>query len=105
MEKDPRGSFFFRSEEHTSELQSPWNLVCRLLLENKDTGANSVPARGSHRKRRTWSARSRSAEWSVVRWRGAPRSMLLSFVLVFFFFGTRGPRGFPFSPPRARFPP
>src|ERR1039457_200970 len=21
-----------RSEEHTSELQSPWNLVCRLLL-------------------------------------------------------------------------
>src|SRR5256885_6329166 len=22
-----------RSEEHTSELQSPWNLVCRLLLE------------------------------------------------------------------------
>src|SRR5256885_8216279 len=25
-----------RSEEHTSELQSPCNLVCRLLLENKD---------------------------------------------------------------------
>src|SRR6202521_5177494 len=24
-----------RSEEHTSELQSPQNLVCRLLLENK----------------------------------------------------------------------
>src|SRR5256885_9693951 len=24
-----------RSEEHTSELQSPCNLVCRLLLENK----------------------------------------------------------------------
>src|SRR5256885_12090520 len=24
-----------RSEEHTSELQSPWNLVCRLLLEKK----------------------------------------------------------------------
>src|SRR2546426_1336569 len=27
----PRG----RSEEHTSELQSPCNLVCRLLLEKK----------------------------------------------------------------------
>src|SRR5256885_9187235 len=29
-----------RSEEHTSELQSPCNLVCRLLLEKKkkDTG-------------------------------------------------------------------
>src|SRR5688500_20001089 len=26
-----------RSEEHTSELQSPCNLVCRLLLENKTT--------------------------------------------------------------------
>src|SRR5256885_3076553 len=27
----------FRSEEHTSELQSPCNLVCRLLLEKKKT--------------------------------------------------------------------
>src|SRR5256885_9829081 len=26
-----------RSEEHTSELQSPCNLVCRLLLEKKNT--------------------------------------------------------------------
>src|SRR5256885_12573626 len=26
-----------RSEEHTSELQSPCNLVCRLLLETKQT--------------------------------------------------------------------
>src|SRR5947208_9331652 len=31
------GMFFFRarSEEHTSELQSPDHLVCRLLLEKK----------------------------------------------------------------------
>src|SRR2546426_1369138 len=27
-----------RSEEHTSELQSPCNLVCRLLLEKNKTG-------------------------------------------------------------------
>src|SRR5256885_9628112 len=27
---------FLRSEEHTSELQSPCNLVCRLLLEKKN---------------------------------------------------------------------
>src|SRR2546426_12378042 len=27
--------FRVRSEEHTSELQSPCNLVCRLLLEKK----------------------------------------------------------------------
>src|SRR5690606_40741734 len=29
------GKSGFRSEEHTSELQSRENLVCRLLLENK----------------------------------------------------------------------
>src|SRR2546426_7705746 len=29
------GGAFTRSEEHTSELQSPCNLVCRLLLEKK----------------------------------------------------------------------
>src|SRR6266446_5587783 len=33
-----------RSEEHTSELQSPCNLVCRLLLEKKKTsGVGSWP--------------------------------------------------------------
>src|SRR5574340_1529637 len=30
---DKYGATFFRSEEHTSELQSPKDLVCRLLLE------------------------------------------------------------------------
>src|SRR2546426_3139807 len=30
-----------RSEEHTSELQSPCNLVCRLLLEKKTAAAFS----------------------------------------------------------------
>src|SRR5256885_7613302 len=30
-----RGQHLDRSEEHTSELQSPCNLVCRLLLEKK----------------------------------------------------------------------
>src|SRR5256885_3679970 len=30
-----RGLVSARSEEHTSELQSPCNLVCRLLLEKK----------------------------------------------------------------------
>src|SRR2546426_1777075 len=55
---DRHGEFFaqqVRSEEHTSELQSPCNLVCRLLLEKKkeghtrgvggerDTGPNPLP--------------------------------------------------------------
>src|SRR5437867_5498406 len=31
----PSTSRFPRSEEHTSELQSPYDLVCRLLLEKK----------------------------------------------------------------------
>src|SRR5256885_3770917 len=31
-----------RSEEHTSELQSPCNLVCRLLLEKKKTTIGAV---------------------------------------------------------------
>src|SRR5256885_17202264 len=32
-----------RSEEHTSELQSPCNLVCRLLLEKKKTITIHLP--------------------------------------------------------------
>src|SRR2546426_1325259 len=31
-----------RSEEHTSELQSPCNLVCRLLLEKKKKNISSI---------------------------------------------------------------
>src|SRR5256885_13144105 len=31
-----------RSEEHTSELQSPCNLVCRLLLEKKKQSNRSI---------------------------------------------------------------
>src|SRR2546426_6692637 len=34
-----------RSEEHTSELQSPCNLVCRLLLEKKKRTMKQVTAR------------------------------------------------------------
>src|SRR2546427_8558932 len=33
----PRAAMTARSEEHTSELQSQSNLVCRLLLEKKKT--------------------------------------------------------------------
>src|SRR5256885_11356406 len=44
-----------RSEEHTSELQSPCNLVCRLLLEKKKKNIKDnlpliqhIPLRKSH---------------------------------------------------------
>src|SRR5256885_9755570 len=33
---------FCRSEEHTSELQSPCNLVCRLLLEKKKANDSTL---------------------------------------------------------------
>src|SRR5256885_5102373 len=37
LDLSPRNSLVrYRSEEHTSELQSPCNLVCRLLLEKKN---------------------------------------------------------------------
>src|SRR5437868_12728045 len=32
-----------RSEEHTSELQSRFDLVCRLLLEKKKTKPSTIP--------------------------------------------------------------
>src|SRR5256885_2740803 len=35
-----------RSEEHTSELQSPCNLVCRLLLEKKKRARITRPPAG-----------------------------------------------------------
>src|SRR3972149_11995245 len=37
-------SFVWRSEEHTSELQSQSNLVCRLLLEKKRTATQVATA-------------------------------------------------------------
>src|SRR5437867_7943517 len=33
--REVRRELVIRSEEHTSELQSPYDLVCRLLLEKK----------------------------------------------------------------------
>src|ERR1039457_1013243 len=38
-----RGGVRSRSEEHTSELQSPCNLVCRLLLEKKKNNTRISP--------------------------------------------------------------
>src|SRR5256885_9738200 len=44
------GGIAKRSEEHTSELQSPCNLVCRLLLEKKKNNRHSSvpPHRDAH---------------------------------------------------------
>src|ERR1039457_6886956 len=43
QEHQIRLSYTWRSKEHTSELQSPCNLVCRLLLEkNKTTHTHTI---------------------------------------------------------------
>src|SRR5256886_10691031 len=41
-----------RSEEHTSELQSQSNLVCRLLLEKKNRKTQRSPSQRSVRRNR-----------------------------------------------------
>src|ERR1039457_1361235 len=51
--RKPRSSWWhrcsgWRSEEHTSELQSPCNLVCRLLLEKKKKQPQKVEHRDQH---------------------------------------------------------
>src|SRR5256885_12494940 len=50
-----RGGGTIRSEEHTSELQSPCNLVCRLLLEKKKQNLSSA-RRPIHKTRTAVSA-------------------------------------------------
>src|SRR5207244_11679766 len=42
-----------RSEEHTSELQSPDHLVCRLLLEKKKSAVNAMNKRSTIQSRAT----------------------------------------------------
>src|SRR5438477_7085447 len=58
-------SSYRRSEEHTSELQSHVNLVCRLLLEKKKTGQSGSNA-ASARPRRPAVSLSASATLSRV---------------------------------------
>src|ERR1039457_4271225 len=84
----------WRSEEHTSELQSPCNLVCRLLLEKKQTKND-----GRWRLRRASTARPlprRRLRAEVVapadHDRASPlRPYLMHCFLVFFFLMIRRP--------------
>src|SRR3972149_929490 len=92
-----------RSEEHTSELQSQSNLVCRLLLEKKKTrephedessvqdGTTPVPQ-----------ARARGVATSHTFRSGVPavKVVLFLFLFLFFFKGPGPPRDLPFSPTR-----
>src|SRR5436190_15076182 len=46
------GTTWARSEEHTSELQSHSDLVCRLLLEKKKTEKDSTTDPSQHKQQR-----------------------------------------------------
>src|ERR1022692_118448 len=83
-----------RSEEHTSELQSPCNLVCRLLLEkNKKTHpGHKAPARTARRPVPDEHTRRRRVAPTTTQ-RTARRPVRSSYQVVFlcFFFNNRGP--------------
>src|ERR1019366_6700039 len=94
----------FRSEEHTSELQSLTNLVCRLLLEKKKKKHQylrtnhpptlSLPGAITS-SLMTSACASARPPWLVVA------SLVFSFFFFFFFFKETGPPEIsPFSPPR-----
>src|SRR5260364_58601 len=76
-----------RSEEHTSELQSPDHLVCRLLLEKKKTKRPAVVMASE-----TQRASSKLSESSRVKARAfriavhASSKLTLFFARFFFFF-------------------
>src|SRR5215475_5610380 len=78
------GSLDVRSEEHTSELQSRENLVCRLLLEKKKKNLNSRCC--------STSSTQTSAHYSIISVLepftgiGSPRRSPKRSRVVFFFF-------------------
>src|SRR5258708_19766723 len=61
-----------RSEEHTSELQSPDHLVCRLLLEKK----KKYPASGHHSRPRCRGRTFHPGALAEHRWRVGPHALL-----------------------------
>src|SRR5256885_3586343 len=57
-----------RSEEHTSELQSPCNLVCRLLLEKKKHDVRCITRDPSQYQARRGPRRARPRRVSSLSW-------------------------------------
>src|ERR1039457_7229534 len=91
-----------RSEEHTSELQSPCNLVCRLLLEKKKLKVqrgSQLQARGAFGPAPHHAARA----LAQGRLEASPQARRLSGAkipafLFFFFLMTGPPRNSPLFP-------
>src|ERR1039457_4005850 len=87
-----RDGRFVRSEEHTSELQSPCNLVCRLLLQKRThrmaprQRAGEVDRSGGPDPRSTWvklSLRLRLLRNIFLMIRRPPRSTLFPYTTLF----------------------
>src|ERR1039457_1574560 len=101
--KNARRDGFVRSEEHTSELQSPCNLVCRLLLEKNSQ--HRPRGQTSCRNPRTWACRAPGtrarADYVCHEARAAAEAGLMGLALLCFcFFLTVGlPPSSPFFPP------
>src|ERR1039457_6031602 len=89
------------SQEHTSELQSPCNLVCRLLLEKKKTQPLPAPASIHRPSASLWATMAASAGVHIVP--PAPHLMAASasidsFFFFFFFLMTLPPPALPLFP-------
>src|ERR1022692_44567 len=81
-----------RSEEHTSELQSPCNLVCRLLLEKKKNMNELHQPGNTYRIRaRTKTKESCSPPLHVSVTRPASTAIVHRFMACFFFFFLNDP--------------
>src|SRR3954463_16116351 len=94
---------YHRSEEHTSELQSHDNLVCRLLLEKKE-GAASLelqqrPGGVSEGPGRQMPC-APAACLSLPLWRAQQPNSAGGAVVLSFFKGYGAPRTLPPSPPQ-----
>src|ERR1039457_123883 len=77
---------YHRSEEHTSELQSPCNLVCRLLLEKKKKNKKE---KRNHEKCRGLRSQQEAAQpqGTPARLHALGRFLIpLAFCFLFFFF-------------------
>src|ERR1039457_7176474 len=83
-----------RSEEHTSELQSPCNLVCRLLLEKKkkETSPHPGPAfTPSTPHTATRASPQPGQPWRVATLPNAPNPPTSLYSFLFFFLMIRRP--------------
>src|ERR1022692_1525799 len=86
-----------RSEEHTSELQSPCNLVCRLLLEKKIQNQVRHSDRPEWRRKGRFGSRKLWQQHCVGSAWKCQRDMFIA--LIFFLMIRRPPRStlFPYT--------